>query len=523
MYDLTNFSLKDMSTCGAMLRQIGDGAGSMEEVADKVVRYLYEQLGDEAGKPASSLVRFFITHPYKDLDANLQEHVQKVLGGIPNDPEVSCQTLLATVGEEADWNDRRRSRFYKSLPLTEETAKRIPMYAQVSDVFGIVMNKLPNPDAEFLLELEQKTYNVFFIPDSVGSAYVPDQEKFVIPYGIRSILGFYGLLPSRNLFTVIVFSKMLIPRETTEYFKTLALNVKMAILPFDQAAVFADDKKGTLTNIPQNPLVYFRSRAASQAQLLSVQETIVAQQSEQIERVMNELRNQAEELAATNATLESQILENARLRQQAAEAAVIQERNRLSRDLHDSLTQSLYSQTLYAEAGVRQLEGGQLEAAADHLRQLRETAEQALKEMRLLIFELRPSALEAEGLVPALRARLEAVEGRTGVETDLNMDESFQLKPEMENDLYWIVQEALNNALKYADASRVTVSLSRGDQGLLLQVTDNGLGFDAVSSSAKGGIGLHSMRERAERLGGSLSIQSEIGSGTVVKVEVPVE
>ena len=397
MYDLTKFSLKDMSTCGAMLRQMGDGARSMEDVANKVVRYLYEQLGDETGKPASSLVRFFITHPYKDLSAELQQHVQNVLGRPLDDLDVSCQTLLATVGEEADWNDRRRSRLYKSLPLTEETAKRIPMYAQVSDVFGIVMSRLPNPDAEFLVELEQKTYNVFFIPDSVGSAYVPDQEKFVIPYGIRSILGFYGLLPSRNLFTVIVFSKILIPRETTEYFKTLALNVKMTILPFDEVAVFADDKKGTQIDIPQNALVHFRSQAASQAQLLSAQETIVVQQSEQIEQVMNELRNQADELAEANATLENQIAENVKLRQQAAEAAVIQERNRLSRDLHDSLTQSLYSQTLYAEAAVRQLEKGQAENAADHLRQLRETAEQALREMRLLIFELRPPRCKQKG------------------------------------------------------------------------------------------------------------------------------
>lgn len=413
--------------------------------------------------------------------------------------------------------------FYKALPLTGEMARQIPMYAQVSDVFGIVMNKLPDTDADFLIELEQKTYNVFFVPDAVGSDYVPDQEKFVIPYGIRSILGFYGLLPSRNLFTVIVFSKTVIPRETTEYFKTLALNVKMAILPFDKVAVFADDKKGTQIDIPQNALVHFRSQAASQAQLLSVQEKIVIQQSEQIEQVMNELRNQADELAETNAILENQIAENVKLRQQAAETAVIQERNRLSRDLHDSLTQSLYSQTLYAEAAVRQLEKGQAENAADHLRQLRETAEQALREMRLLIFELRPSALQAEGLIPALRARLEAVEGRTGVETNLSMDESLQLKPETENDLYWIVQEALNNALKYANASKVALSLSRGEKGLLLQVADNGLGFDADSVSTKGGIGLHSMRERAERLGGSMSIQSEIGLGTVIKVEVPNE
>ncbi|MBK7918030.1 MAG: hypothetical protein IPJ94_17585 [Chloroflexi bacterium] len=106
-----------------------------------------------------------------------------------------------------------------------------------------------------------------------------------------------------------------------------------------------------------------------------------------------------------------------RIAQMVVEAAVAEERNRLARDLHDSVTQALYSQTLYTEAAMRQLAAGNQTRAANHLQQVKENAQQALREMRLLIFELRPPALAEAGLVAALQARLEAVEARTGVAT----------------------------------------------------------------------------------------------------------
>ncbi len=512
MYDLTTFNLRDMTTLGATLRDMGIGARSMEEVANKTVRYLYENLGDETGTPTSALVRFFITYPYQKLERELQQHVQHVLGMHPADPDLRCQTLLATVGEELHWNDRRRSGHYNVLPLTESIVNDNPLFAQISDVFGIVMKRPVYPDPELMAELEQKSYNVF---------YVPDQDGIVIPYGTRSLLGSYALLPSGNLFTVIVFSKKLIPREATEFFKTLALNVKISVLPFDDVAVFAGSNPDALNPIPQNDLIHFRSQAASLGQLLKIRDRIVVQQSDRIEQVMAELRDNAQDLERANHELEKTITENVRLRQHATEAAVVEERNRLSRDLHDSVTQALYSQMLYAEAAARQLDAGMIAPAAEHLRQLRHTAQLALREMRLLIFELRPSALEAEGFAAALQARLESVEMRTGLEADVSIDEKIRLTPEMENDLYWIVQEALNNALNSAEANKVAVSLWCESDQMILQIADDGVGFDPGISSTGGGLGLRSMQERAEKLGGQLQIESQPGAGTVVRVEVP--
>ncbi|MEZ4634448.1 MAG: response regulator [Caldilineaceae bacterium] len=152
-------------------------------------------------------------------------------------------------------------------------------------------------------------------------------------------------------------------------------------------------------------------------------------------------------------------IENARLYERARQLAVLEERQRLARDLHDSVTQALYGATLYAEAAARLVDAGKTEIAAEHLRNLRDTTHEALGEMRLLIFELRPSILESEGLVAALHARLEAVEGRTGLNTEISVDGVAKLPADVEEGLYWISQEVLNNTLKHAKATHVTVKL----------------------------------------------------------------
>ncbi|MGD2147942.1 MAG: GAF domain-containing protein, partial [Anaerolineae bacterium] len=215
-------------------------------------------------------------------------------------------------------------------------------------------------------------------------------------------------------------------------------------------------------------------------------------------------------------------VENARLYERAQRLAVVEERQRLARELHDSVTQGLYGVTLYAEATARQLGAGQVELASDHLRELRETAQEALREMRLLIFELRPSILESEGLVNALRARVEAVEERAGLEVDFRVEGETVLPTTVEEGLYRIAQEALNNALKHACAQRVSVSLERGREQVVLEVIDDGCGFDPDTAVEGGGLGLDGMIERAGYMGGRLELDSGPNSGTRVCVEVPL-
>ena len=213
-------------------------------------------------------------------------------------------------------------------------------------------------------------------------------------------------------------------------------------------------------------------------------------------------------------------VENDQLRRQAERTAVLEERERLARDLHDSVTQSLYSLTLLTEASRELIRSGALEQAARYQLRVSEIAQDALKEMRLLVHELRPPLLEQEGLVGALRQRLEAVEGRAGVKTRLLVDELANLPAAVEEGLYRIALEALNNALKHAAASSVNVHVRTQDGGIELEVTDDGIGFDPDVMDDRGGMGLSSMRERAEKLGATLTIQSAPGKGTQVLIRI---
>ena len=118
MYDITRFSLADMTRCGAALRRMGEGSTSMEEVAGKVVRYLYDEMTDlESGERNFGLVRLFKTHDYGDLDPELQAFVVGVLGQESVSPGTKCLTLLATAGSQEAWNDRRMSQRHRSIPL----------------------------------------------------------------------------------------------------------------------------------------------------------------------------------------------------------------------------------------------------------------------------------------------------------------------------------------------------------------------------------------------------------------------
>jgi signal transduction histidine kinase len=211
-------------------------------------------------------------------------------------------------------------------------------------------------------------------------------------------------------------------------------------------------------------------------------------------------------------------VENARLYRQAEETAAIAERTRLARELHDSVTQSLYSVTLFAEASARLLAMGEYSNAAENLRELRDTAQEALQEMRLLIFELRPSALEHNGLAAALQARLDAVEIRGGMKGELHISGDDHLPPDIQDELYHIAQEALNNTLKHAHASQVDVYLSFAESFVKLQICDNGAGFNPANLG-RGGQGLAGMRERAQRIGSDLLVESTTGKGTKITVQ----
>jgi signal transduction histidine kinase len=238
-------------------------------------------------------------------------------------------------------------------------------------------------------------------------------------------------------------------------------------------------------------------------------------------RQAREFSQEEIQLAMSVADQAALAIENARLRGQAEQAAAFAERSRLARELHDSVTQSLYSITLYSEAVARMLTAGAGSEAVEHLRELRATAQEALREMRLLIFQLSPPVLDQGGLAGALQIRLDAVESRGGLKVDLQVQGEESLKPLVRQELYQIAQEALNNALKHARAGSVQVRLDFQEGATRLEVSDDGKGFEPEQAGRGGGLGLRGMRERVQAIRGTLEVLSTPGQGTTVRVTVP--
>lgn len=222
-------------------------------------------------------------------------------------------------------------------------------------------------------------------------------------------------------------------------------------------------------------------------------------------------------------------IDNALLYGQAQQLAALEERSRLARELHDSVTQVLYSQTLLVEGWKQMALNGQIVDITEPLIELGHLTKQALKEMRLLVYELRPPDLEKEGLVGALHKRINAVEKRAGVEARLITHGIIaDLPVELEENLYRIAQEALTNTLKHANANTVTVHLAAQEGQVTLEICDDGCGFDPVlvgglRADDSGGMGLTNMRERTEKLNGLFAIIAAPGQGTTIRVQIPIK
>jgi signal transduction histidine kinase len=229
------------------------------------------------------------------------------------------------------------------------------------------------------------------------------------------------------------------------------------------------------------------------------------------------------QLISTFADHAAVAMHNALLYEQAQQAAALEERHRLARDLHDSVTQSLFSMSLLAQV-LPALWEMQPEEAKRSLDELRRLSKEALAEMRALLFQLRPVALEEEGLVEALRRHIESLQRRDGPALVFTATgEAERLPLALEEALFRVASEAISNALKHAHAKHITVALDIHDGTATLTVRDDGRGFDLAGHRPQPGhLGLPGMRERVERTGGTLHIASAPGTGTTITVRVAI-
>ncbi len=238
MRDLALYDSDDLRALSARLRAIAHEVTTMEEAARRVVDALYDEFGDGNGERATVLVRLYKTHPYGELPADLQEFAAKLVDG-ELDPELRCFTLLATRGELPEWNDRRLSHGHRAIPLpSAQMVEMLPMVVQLIRQVGLEPEDVVNPDKGSLIELSQRTYDVFHVPEAVGSPHLPAQEEFVVKHGVASALGFGGMLYSGDFYSVVLFSRVPIDHARAHTIKVLGLAVRVALMPFTRR-VFA--------------------------------------------------------------------------------------------------------------------------------------------------------------------------------------------------------------------------------------------------------------------------------------------
>jgi signal transduction histidine kinase len=224
------------------------------------------------------------------------------------------------------------------------------------------------------------------------------------------------------------------------------------------------------------------------------------------------------ELLAAHAAI---AITNARLYERSRELSILSERNRLALELHDAVSQKLFSLVLTAEAAGTLLDRDEA-AARRRVARLQELAREALDELRSLTLELRPPDLDRDGLCGALRKHVEVLRPLHDVEIELDMDDGVTAG-DGDREVLRLAQEALQNALRHAGAHRVAVRLGAPDGRVVLEVGDDGVGFDPDDPELRSRrLGLTSMEERAQRLGGTLEIRSAPGAGTTVRLEAPV-
>ncbi|MGA4799664.1 GAF domain-containing sensor histidine kinase [Streptomyces lavendulocolor] len=214
-------------------------------------------------------------------------------------------------------------------------------------------------------------------------------------------------------------------------------------------------------------------------------------------------------------------LTNARLYERSRELTIAEERSRLAHELHDAVSQKLFSLRLTAQAATALVDRDPARAKGE-LQQVAALAAEAADELRAAVVELRPAALDEDGLVHTLRTQIQVLDRAHSAHVTFESSAVRALPAAQEEAVLRVAQEALHNALRHSGAGRVAVSLVRHGQGALLSVTDDGKGFDPRSVRRAGRhLGLVSMRDRAGGVGGRLTVQSEPGKGTTIEMEVP--
>ncbi|MEL6182501.1 MAG: histidine kinase dimerization/phospho-acceptor domain-containing protein, partial [Myxococcota bacterium] len=288
-YNLNTFELHDVVDCMDSIESLGSEKDSLEAFSQGLVDLLDARFHFK-GQPALVLARCFITQPYRSLPDPLRSQVQHVATLDP-----MCLTLLATRGREPQWCDPERSTGHRVIPLFDaEHVRGIPMLARLIEQLGLPMNTVLTPSADLLLEAAETRYNVFYVPTARHSPYIPAQDHFVVPYDVRSVIGFGSVLPTGGLYVTILFTRQHVPPPTAQAFRTLALSVRLAALKLlgrtSPEQLSSDLYTNALYSAQQHLLEVFRRTVQLQSHELTERNRMLSTTQQRLEQALQDAR-----------------------------------------------------------------------------------------------------------------------------------------------------------------------------------------------------------------------------------------
>nr|WP_255640026.1 histidine kinase [Pseudalkalibacillus hwajinpoensis] len=250
-------------------------------------------------------------------------------------------------------------------------------------------------------------------------------------------------------------------------------------------------------------------------------EKIKLTEEDEIGRISFELNELTDKLQKQVTSLQNLANQKAELAEKARGAAIIEERQRLARDLHDAVSQQLFALNMMSSASIKMMDRD-IETAKSQMVDVADLASKAQVEMRALLLHLRPIHLSEDTLCVGITKLVDELEKKSGVTFHLTLDELPELPGGIEENLFRIVQESLGNALRHAEASVIRITVKLKKKQFLLHIKDNGKGFE-MNENKKGAYGLDSMQERSDEIGGQFRVSSRPDEGTLVEVRVPLE
>ncbi|MCC7210560.1 MAG: hypothetical protein IT451_01795 [Candidatus Brocadia sp.] len=534
MYDLTKFTLEDMTRCGDALQQFGLKARNLEELANLMVHYFYDTLTDkQTGERSCVLVRFFMTYPYASLDPELRQLANEILVGQPVRQGMTCLIQLATVGIRPEWNLTKLSKEHRVIPLvSEHTVEQIPMISQMIYQLGIDISNVLNPGPELIVELGSKVFNIFHVPDALGSPYIPAQDKFVIPFGITSVLGFGSILPTGNLLSLIIFSRTGIPRETANMFKNVALHVRLAVLPFVTEKIFVSDK----TKIKEEERL--RSLIATQINLLDVYKKTAVEQSKHLESLYLNLEKKVEE--------RTKELRQANIALEKANRLKSEFLATMSHELRTPLNAIIGFAEVLRDEVIGPLNGDQkgclddIHSSGQHLLSMINNILDFTK-IEAGKFELKYEEFSLETVIAEVLHAISEFSDKKGISIHTHIHANIPHIVADKIKFKQIMFNLLSNAVKFtAKNGTITINVKLVEQSVQIGVSDTGIGiksedidklfkpfFQLDSSYSRRyegtGLGLVLTKHLVELHGGKIWVESDYGKGSTFTFTLPVK